>query len=215
MADERIDNKTLRQQVYDRMYKKITSGDHLPGESFTIRSIAQQYGVSLIPVREALWQLESEHIIVIESNKNVKVNSLTHEEMQEIRTLRLNIECFTAETACRERPDGKYLELKKVLESMADSVDKPKKYTVFNRQFHFEIYSYSNLPLHLRFIKHMWARLSPYLIIHTTRMNSLASTFTCHQEMFDSFVNGEPEKLVSALKEDIENSISFLLKVVD
>ena len=105
MVIERISVKTLRQEVYDQLRDKIISAEILPGEAVSLRGLAEKFGVSLMPVREALWQLESERIIVIESNKRIRVNSLTAKEMEEALRLRLLLESTAAERACDLRPE--------------------------------------------------------------------------------------------------------------
>ncbi len=77
MKLNKVDGKTLRQKVYDQLRHGIITGKILPGESIKLRDVADQFGVSLMPVREALWQLESEKVIVIESNRSIHVNELT------------------------------------------------------------------------------------------------------------------------------------------
>jgi DNA-binding GntR family transcriptional regulator len=96
MAFEKIAVKTIRQEVYEQLRDKIISAEILPGESISLRDLAGKFGVSLMPVREALWQLESERIIVIESNKRIHVNSLTAKEMEEALRLRVMLETLAA-----------------------------------------------------------------------------------------------------------------------
>ena len=99
MGIEKISVKTMRQEVYDQLRDKIISAEILPGESISLRELAAKFGVSLMPVREALWQLESERIIVIESNKRIHVNTLTAKEMDEALRLRVLLESMAAERA--------------------------------------------------------------------------------------------------------------------
>ena len=106
MVIERISVKTLRQEVYDQLRDKIISAEILPGEAVSLRGLAEKFGVSLMPVREALWQLESERIIVIESNKRIRVNTLTAKEMEEALRLRLLLESTAAETSLRSQAGG-------------------------------------------------------------------------------------------------------------
>src|SRR5512136_289503 len=105
MAIGKISVKTLRQEVYDQLRDKIISAEILPGESISLRDLAGKFGVSLMPVREALWQLESEKIIVIESNKRILVNSLTAKEMEEALRLRVMLETLAAERSCDLMPE--------------------------------------------------------------------------------------------------------------
>jgi DNA-binding GntR family transcriptional regulator len=70
MRFAKVSTKTLRQQVYDQLRGKIISAGVLPGETLRLRGLADEFGVSLMPVREALWQLKSEKIVLIESKKD-------------------------------------------------------------------------------------------------------------------------------------------------
>ena len=96
MHIEKITTKTLRQQIYDQLRKKIIAAEILPGQVVTIQGLAKQFEVSVMPVREALWQLESEGVVVIESNKSIHVNALRRNEMEEILDLRLILEAIAA-----------------------------------------------------------------------------------------------------------------------
>ena len=97
MAIEKIENKTLRQRVYEVLKEKMITAEILPGERISLRSLAKKLGVSLSPVREALLQLESERIVVIESNKSIHVNNLTPDEMEEVLKIRIMLETLAAE----------------------------------------------------------------------------------------------------------------------
>jgi DNA-binding GntR family transcriptional regulator len=92
MAIEKITNVTLRQKVYDQLRSRILDAELLPGEKISLRGLAEQFGVSLLPVREAVWQLESERVLVVESNKKIRVNHLTRQEFKEVLNLRLLLE---------------------------------------------------------------------------------------------------------------------------
>ena len=163
MVIEKIAVKTLRQEVYDQLRDKIISADILPGETISLRELAQKFGVSLMPVREALWQLESERIIVIESNKRIRVNSLTAKEMEEALRLRLMLESTAAERACDLRPESALLKVRKQLEALQSAADRPKGFMRKNSQFHISIYSLADSPLLLEMIERLMARVGPYV----------------------------------------------------
>ena len=163
MVIEKIAVKTLRQEVYDQLRDKIISADILPGETISLRELAQKFGVSLMPVREALWQLESERIIVIESNKRIRVNTLTAKEMKEALRLRLMLESTAAERACDLRPESALLKVRKQLEALQNAADRPKGFMRKNSQFHISIYSLADSPLLLEMIERLMARVGPYV----------------------------------------------------
>ncbi len=212
MGIEKISVKTLRQEVYDHLRDKIISAEILPGESISLRELAAKFGVSLMPVREALWQLESEKIIVIESNKRIHVNTLTVKEMEEALRLRVLLEAMAAERACDLRPDDEIPRLKRLLESMEASTERPRIYMRKNNQFHFSIYSHSDSPLLLEIIGRLRARVGPYVYTFAiTQTNNLAYTMKCHWAIFEAFKEKDKEKIKAAVREDLESTARIII----
>jgi DNA-binding GntR family transcriptional regulator len=215
MAIERISVKTLRQEVYDQLRDKIISAEILPGETISLRELAQKFGVSLMPVREALWQLESERIIVIESNKRILVNKLAAKEMEEALRLRLLLESTAAERACDLRPDNAIPRLRQILESMEVSVDRPKIFNRRNTQFHFSIYSYADSPLLLEIIERIWARVGPYVYTHAIMTQDNSKVLKYHGKMLQGLEERNKKKVTNALREDLEAAARIIIPVLE
>ena len=93
MVIEKITNVTLRQKVYEQLRANILGADILPGEIISLRGLAEKFGVSILPVREAVWQLESENILVVESNNRIQVNHLNKSVFNVIVNLRVLFVC--------------------------------------------------------------------------------------------------------------------------
>ena len=212
MKLNKIDSKTLRQKVYDQLRREIITGEILPGQSIRLRDLAEEFGVSLMPVREALWQLESEKVIVIESNRSIHVNGLTAREMQEAIEIRLMLETTAAQRACELRPDSAVPKVKRLLDDMQAAIDKPKRYMMKNNQFHFAIYSYSDLAILLQMIDWLWARVGPYVFIHATKVGDLSPTMKCHEDMYEAFVEKDKEKMTEALQGDLKSYARFIIE---
>jgi len=215
MAIEKISVKTLRQEVYDQLRDKIISAEILPGETVSLRGLAQKFGVSLMPVREALWQLESERIIVIESNKRIRVNTLTAKEMEEALRLRLLLESTAVERACELRPDAAIPKIKDLLETMEASLDRPKIYMRRNTQFHFSIYSYADSPLLLEMLNRLWARVFPYTFLHAILNRDKTKAMKSHWKMFEGFAERDKKKIKDALREDLERAAGIIIPALE
>jgi len=215
MAIEKISVKTLRQEVYDQLRDKIISAEILPGETVSLRGLAEKFGVSLMPVREALWQLESERIIVIESNKRIRVNILTAREMEEALRLRLLLESTAAERACDLRPDAAIPKVKALLEAMETSVDRPKIYMRRNTQFHFSIYSYADSPLLMEMLNRLWARVFPYAFTYAILNQDKTNAMKSHGKMFEGFAQANKKKITDALREDLEAAGRLIIPALE
>jgi DNA-binding GntR family transcriptional regulator len=215
MVIERISVKTLRQEVYDQLRDKIISAEILPGETVSLRGLAEKFGVSLMPVREALWQLESERIIVIESNKRIRVNTLTAKEMEEALRLRLLLESTAAERACDLRPEEAVPQVRGILEAMESALDRPKIYMRRNTQFHFSIYAYSDSPLLLEMLNRLWARVFPYSYTYAIVNQDKSDAMRSHWEMFGAFAERDKKRLTDALRQDLEQAARRIIPALE
>jgi DNA-binding GntR family transcriptional regulator len=215
MVIEKISVKTLRQEVYDQLRDKIISAEILPGETVSLRGLAERFGVSLMPVREALWQLESERIIVIESNKRIRVNTLTAKEMEEALRLRLLLESTAAERACDLRPEQAIPKVRGILKAMEASLDRPKIYMRRNTQFHFSIYACSDAPLLLEILNRLWARVFPYVYTFAILNQDKADAMRSHRQMLAAFVNRDKKRMADALRQDLEQAARIIIPALE
>ena len=204
MAIKKIEAKTIRQQVYEQLRQSILGAEFLPGEVVSLRGLADRFGVSLLPVREAVWQLESEGILVVKSNKRIEVNKLTRPEFDELLKIRLLLETTAIREACQKRPKSavtKVLRILNVLEKYAQSSN--RDYIKKNDQFHRTIYSFAESPMLLVLIQRLLARVNPYLYMHAVHGRDLSSALKCHHEIYSGFAEGDADKAEAALRSDL------------
>jgi DNA-binding GntR family transcriptional regulator len=84
--------RTMTGQITARIREKILAGAYPPGSALLQDSIAAEFGVSKIPVREALVHLRSEGLVDIFAHRGFQVRPVSSSEMQEVFRLRLAIE---------------------------------------------------------------------------------------------------------------------------
>jgi DNA-binding GntR family transcriptional regulator len=84
--------RTMTGQIASRIREHILAGAYAPGSQLLQDSIATQFGVSKIPVREALVQLKAEGLVNIYAHRGFRVRPLSRAEAEEVFTLRLAIE---------------------------------------------------------------------------------------------------------------------------
>jgi DNA-binding GntR family transcriptional regulator len=215
MKLDKIKNKTMRQMVYEQLKEKIITADIFPGEKISLRSLAAELGVSIIPVREALFELESEKIIVVESNRNIRVNNLTIREIEEILRIRLLLESMAAEKACELRTESALPRIEAILRKMQASINQVHAYLKNNRNFHFEIYKLAESPILMDVIDNLWARIGPYIYLHTFERRDLRIPMRYHKAMYKSLVNRDKKKIVNALHKDLTEATADIICYVE
>lgn len=210
MAIEKIEKKTLRHRAYEVLKEQMITAEILPGEKISLRSLAQKLGVSLSPVREALLKLESERIVVIESNKSIYVNNLTPDEMEEVLKLRIMLEILAAERACDFRPDSLLPELAGMLAKMRHSMDEPIVYLRHNQKFHFTIYHQAHYPILLDIISNLWMRIGPYIFLHARERKDISLAMRHHQSIYDALAARDKPGISKAIEDDLRTGAASM-----
>jgi DNA-binding GntR family transcriptional regulator len=72
-----VTRSTLRQQIADALRDEVLAGRMQPGQEFTVKEIAEQYGVSATPVREALVDLSAQGLLDSDQHRGFKVHQFS------------------------------------------------------------------------------------------------------------------------------------------
>lgn len=86
---------SLRERVAESLRAALVSGRMAPGTTYSIPALAEQFGVSATPVREAMLDLVNEGIVAPVPNKGFRVVELTEEELDQVTELRRLLEVPT------------------------------------------------------------------------------------------------------------------------
>ena len=77
------------------------SGRMIPGEQISLRGIASAFGVSVMPVREAVHRLTAEQALELTPKRALRVPMMTVSQFREITTIRINLEGLATERAAQ------------------------------------------------------------------------------------------------------------------
>ena len=86
---------SLRERVAESLRAALVSGRMVPGPTYSIPALAEQFGVSATPVREAMLDLVNEGIVAPVPNKGFRVVELTDDELDQVTELRRLLEVPT------------------------------------------------------------------------------------------------------------------------
>lgn len=135
---------TKQAYVYAELHRRIHAGELKPGDGLSPRAIATEFGVSPIPVREALKQLESDDLVEMRPHRRGVVKGITPQEAIWIADLRLMLEPAAVRSAVPYVDERGLQTLSQHLEAMEVAMEAADQ-TVFathNRLFHDCIFSY-------------------------------------------------------------------------
>jgi DNA-binding GntR family transcriptional regulator len=92
---------SLRERLYESLKEDILTNRFKPGEELQINKLAEEFGVSSTPVREALVRLEGAGLVVLISNRGAQVAPISLEDVKNAWEVRRLLEPHAAEVAAR------------------------------------------------------------------------------------------------------------------
>jgi len=137
----------------------IITGELPAGEQLRQRDLAQRFGVSQTPVREALRRLESEGLVVGDTHRGFTVVEPDDGPVEENFQIRAALESLGASLAARKIDAGGIAALRRLNEAMRELGDDDPRYADLNRDFHFTVYEHAGSPLLLSLMRLLWASL--------------------------------------------------------
>src|SRR5688572_26657613 len=111
-----IEKENLSSRVYSEIRDALMNGQYEPGERLRIAPLAEQMGVSITPVREAIFRLVSEKGLEMKAATAVHVPIITAEHLREIQLIRHHLEGAAAERAATNMSRDDYARLEDLQE---------------------------------------------------------------------------------------------------
>ena len=147
------------------MRQALIVGDLVPGQLVSIRTLAEKFGTSLIPVRDALKRLVAERALETLPNRTFCVPRMTRDRFQELLQVRLSLETMLAQRAAERIQPKVIRELEKVNEEMQGAVpaDEVRRYLAANQRFHFTLYSAADSSAIFPIVESLWLQVGPFL----------------------------------------------------
>jgi DNA-binding GntR family transcriptional regulator len=197
----------------------IVRGDLAPGEKILQEATAEELGVSLIPLREALKTLASEGVVRYEPQRGYYAAELPMERIRELHLARNLLEA-EVERLALPKLDADVLEIMRAqvrAQRRAVAERDAVEMIAANRTFHFTIFELCGNPWLLRFVAQLWDALDPYRVLSYRRMwlqpddKLLPEEILAeHDRILDALETGDPDRALLLLLEHRERSQEFL-----
>ena len=184
------ERQSLRQQVAHALRAALVAGEMRPGVLYSAPALAEKFGVSATPVREAMLDLAGEGLVEAVRNKGFRVTELSDRELDEITQLRMLIEVPTVgEVArlCDEELAPKAEALRqsaREIEALAEERDLIR-YVEVDRQFHLALLALAGNRHIVEVIGNLRARSRLYGLHQLADRGQLAASAREHEQLVD------------------------------
>jgi len=197
-----IERRTIAAEAAEILRQRILSGELRAGQPIRQEQIAQEMGVSRIPLREALKQLEAEGFVTIAPHKGAVVSTLSAEEAEELFALRLQLEAWLLRDAIPRMREADFAHLDAIIDE-SRAPDNLARWGELNWQFHEALYRPAGRPLSLKVLKRIHDNLDRYLRLQIAITRDWDRAYRDHQD----FVALSRERNVEAALALLENHI--------
>lgn len=207
--DHDITLETMPLKIYKVLREAILKGQIQPGEHLVQDDIAKSFGVSRMPVREAIKQLAAEGFVVFEPHKGAIVKKFTKHELEEIYFLRSKFEPLAAFESLKLITENQIQQLISLVEEM-NEIDDPEQFIELNIQFHQLLIENCPWGKLNTIIQSLWTgfpQQTPHLL-----PNQLETSKKEHAQIIEAIVSKNMEQAASLLEQHILRAKNSVLK---
>lgn len=204
--------KTPQKDAYTLILEAIDMGTYKPGDRLVESDLADQFGVSRTPIREALQRLETQSLLT-RDGRSLIVSSLDHNQLAELYVVRAELEALAANLAARHATDEEVRVLQDMVEDDRALMGDPTALARANRRFHKQIH----LASHNRFLVQQLGLVHQSMALMATTSLAAAGrdrdALDEHQAIVTAIAERNPEAAGEALKAHISKAFVTRLKL--
>ncbi|AOI61083.1 GntR family transcriptional regulator [Burkholderia diffusa] len=163
----------------------IINGELQAGERLVERDLAERFGISRIPMREAIQRLEREGLLDIFRNRGAVVRMLSASDVQEIYDMRTLLEGDAIYRSVK-RLDGETLVRAELVHRLLGESNVPRRQGELNREFHALLYSCCGNERQLKAIAELRSQVERYERLQATLLADTPSFQIEHEEILQA-----------------------------
>lgn len=202
----------MKDDAYSMILSAIEAGTYRPGDRLVESELAERFGVSRTPVREALQRLETQQMLV-RDGRSLIVASLDHNQLAELYVVRAELEALAARLAARHATKEEVRVLAQMLAEDQKAISNPEVLARSNRRFHRQIHLASHnryLVQQLDLVHRSMALMARTSLAAEGRSKTALAE---HKEIVDAIAAGDGNAADQALRQHISMAWETRLKL--
>lgn len=208
------DRPSLSQQVYQSLRLSLMSGGFEPGARLNITRLAERFGTSVTPVREAVFQLVREQALDLRPGHQPRVPVLGIDRYIHLRETRVPLERLATELAVARATGADTAALQGLHDRFVacEEADDWRGALAANQAFHFHIYRASGNPVLVGVIENLWLLAGPFTTNQYPGLRNARITPHPHDILIDAMARKAPAEAGDAIVNDLRDGSFRLLR---
>lgn len=204
--------QALWEPIAAALRRAIILGELSPGLHLEEPSLAEKFGVSRIPVREALARLTHEGLVQIEPRRGAFVIGMTSDEVHDVYDFRQLIEAHAIRRAAERADADSLARLQSLVDDMAEAVRRNQldRVAVPDVNFHREIVAMAGSRRLLNAWEPIGGIVATILSITDTTYRDMPRSVTSHQAMVNALIRGDTDAAEAELRAHLSNGESVM-----
>lgn len=203
---EASERGALGETVYEALREAILEGVLAPGTRIVEETLARQLEVSRAPLREALWLLKRDGLIVDESARTTRVVQLDADSIRELHMLRTLLETAAYQRAAQRITTEQVHAIERIIDDMQSAADEGDRSKVarLDYEFHSALCSASGMPRLVEMWEQQHVLFRLWLnMVGQTLVDSSDHIADSHRRILDAVLQGEPDHIFSHVLEHV------------
>jgi DNA-binding GntR family transcriptional regulator len=195
VASKKRESLTKQERVYRAIRERILSGAYGPGYRVVIDAVADEFQVSALPVREAIWRLEAEGLVIYRPNAGAQVAPAEPGVFYEEMTVLAVLEGYATALAAPAMGETEIQRLTEITDSMVEAMERLDSLSFgrLNQEFHAVIYDHCSNTALVALLRDVARRLDA---IRRTVFVQIpyrgAASVAEHRELIELIASGAP-----------------------
>jgi DNA-binding GntR family transcriptional regulator len=171
--------------------------------------LADRFGISVMPVREALRVLAAEDLVEISPRRGATVRGLSADDVEEAFAVRAALEALAARRAAANITDAHLLEMRRICAALrvACSERDLRSFVASDRAFHAHLYSLSGSPKLAQRIMDLWDSLRRvYFLSESTEQSHIEASMAAHEAIQEACESRDPHRISDACRSHTEEA---------
>ena len=208
---EKNKGESAKNWTYRSLRYAVMTGRLPPGQAVTIAGLAEELGVSPMPVREALHLLVADGALEHLDNRRVRVPNMSSEKFDETIAARIALETLASERAMHHVDYLRLHKMQKIDAEIDEAYGRGDIETGIERNFAFHrcLYETRSADVLLPLIESVWLRLGPFMREATENLEE-TYRFDRHAEAMQALKDQDAAALRNAIVSDIQDGAGYL-----